>query len=117
MYVKHEVGKTGEKTAKIYLEKEGYKIIEQNYRTKFGEIDIIAVKENTLIFIEVKTRTNLKYGFPSDSITQNKINHIKKAIKYYLYKNKIEEIPIRIDVLEILCIGKNIKINHIKQIL
>ena len=66
------VGKTGEEIAEIYLIKNGYKILERNFSCRQGEIDIIARDIKEIVFVEVKTRTNKKYGEPIDSITYYK---------------------------------------------
>ena len=68
----HELGKEGETRAVEFLWKKGYRILERNFRTKRGEIDIIARNRKEIIFVEVKTRKNLDYGFPSESVNDNK---------------------------------------------
>ena len=115
MYLRHRIGKIGEDKATEYLEKLGYKIIERNFVAKQGEIDIIAIDKQELVFIEVKTRTNLLYGLPVDAVDERKQNHLTRAIKYYIYRNHLENEFIRIDVIEVYLSGDNFKINHIKQ--
>ena len=117
MYFRQEIGKWGENLACKYLEKNEYKVIERNFSCYQGEIDIIAkdLKQNQLVFVEVKTRSNFKYGNPADSVDKNKQEHMKKAIQYYLFKNKIVNAPIRLDVIEVYIMQK-CKINHIKGI-
>ena len=115
MYQRHIIGKNGEQLAVKYLIKNNYKILETNFECRQGEIDIIAKDKQELVFIEVKTRTNNLYGQPSEAVDLTKQNHIKKVIAYYLYKNKLENSFIRIDVIEIK-INQNKKyINHIKE--
>ncbi len=111
-----EKGKLGENIATEYLKENGYRIIERNFHCKKGEIDIIAEKSHEYIFIEVKARTNLKYGTPAESVTPIKEKHIKKATEYYLYKYNLENCYIRFDVIEIYINNNKVKINHIKQI-
>ena len=119
MISNRELGYLGEKLAIKYLEKNNYNILEKNYYTWFGEIDIIAkdtTENNEIVFIEVKTRRNLKYGNPVDSVGKIKIKHMKKAAEYYLYKCKKENEKIRFDVIE-LYLGKGkYAINYIKNI-
>lgn len=117
MYKKQEIGKLGENLATKYLENLGYKIIERNFLCRQGEIDIIAHNKQEIVFIEVKTRTNLHYGKPAEAVTNIKQKHIEKSAKYYLYKNKLEKAYVRIDVIEIYIWNNKYKINHIKQIL
>lgn len=115
MCLKQRIGKKGEDIACKYLKENKYIIVERNFRCRQGEIDIIAqdTVKKELVFIEVKTRTNLNYGTPSSAVDKKKQIHILKVLKYYLYKNKIKDVPIRIDVIEVL--GHQYKINHIKQ--
>lgn len=122
MYLKQITGKIGEDLACKYLLQNNYLIIERNFHCSQGEIDIISKDKNNnnnnneLVFIEVKTRTNLKYGMPSEAVNNLKQKHILKACNYYIYKKQIINIPIRIDVLEIFLYHDYYKINHIKQI-
>lgn len=116
MFFKQEIGKEGEDIAIRYLEKNNYLIIERNFRCRQGEIDIIALDKEELVFVEVKTRTNLSYGKPGEAVNDVKKKHIKNAIEYYLYKNYIQDMYIRIDVIEVYMNGNKHKINHIKQI-
>lgn len=117
MYKKHETGRRGEKITCQYLQQNNYKIIETNFYCREGEIDIIAadLTSKEIVFIEVKTRTSSLYGRPSEAVTKTKQAHIKKCIKYYIYKNKYEKYCIRIDVIEVYVTKNGIKINHIKQ--
>ena len=117
MYNKQEVGKLGEDLATKYLQGSGYTILERNFRCRQGEIDIIAKDEKDLVFIEVKTRTNLSYGNPVEAVTPIKQKHIEKATKYYLYKNKLENEYVRLDVIEVYIYEQKYKINHLKQII
>lgn len=99
---KQNIGKIGEKYALKILRNSNYKILHTNYKTIFGEIDIIALKKDELIFFEVKTRTNDIFGYPYESVSKDKINKIIKCIE--IYKNQHQGLPdrIRIDVVSIL---------------
>lgn len=118
MYFRQEIGRWGENLACKYLEENNYKIIERNFLCRQGEIDIIAKDSNKkeLVFVEVKTRSNFKYGNPAEAVNKEKQNHMIQAIQYYIYKNHIKNIPIRLDVIEVYIV-QECKINHIKQIL
>lgn len=109
-------GKKGEEIAEKYLKSKKYKIICKNFYTRKGEIDIIALKENCLVFVEVKTRTNNKYGTPAMAVNPTKIKHMKFAAKVFLLLNKFNKYNIRFDVIEIVIKDGNCKINHIKQV-
>lgn len=110
-------GIIGEKIAQDYLRKKGYEILETNFYTKRGEIDIIGKKDDCIVFIEVKTRTNLNYGTPAMSVTSGKKKHIKFVAKIFLSLNRLKEHEIRFDVIEILIMEGKCKINHIEGIM
>ena len=105
-----KLGAQGEKQACRYLEKSGYKILERNYKNPFGEVDIIARKEDTVAFIEVKTRLNENYGVPSEAVDRKRRQKYVQAAKYYFYGKQID-VTVRFDIIEILC-GE---INHIEN--
>lgn len=115
MYKRHTIGKEGEEITSQYLLENNYKIIERNFRCKQGEIDIVVKDKEELVFIEVKTRTNKQYGNPIDAVTNLKKKHIIKAIEYYLYVHKLENIFVRIDVIEVYKKDNKYYINHIKN--
>jgi len=117
MYARHIIGQRGEDEATRYLEQKGYKIIERNFLCRQGEIDIIALDKNYIVFIEIKARTSNEYGLPSESVTERKKKHMLKSIEYYLYKRNLENENIRIDVIEVYVKEDKYFINHIKQII
>ncbi|MFA5769965.1 MAG: YraN family protein [Patescibacteria group bacterium] len=102
------LGKTGEDLALDFLKSHNYSILEKNFRSKFGEIDIIGEKNHCLYFVEVKTRSNLNHGAPYEAVNKRKIYHIKKAAQYYLLKNKFEGYKLKISVFSILIEGEKI---------
>ena len=106
-----EKGDLGELIALRYLIKKGAKILEKNYRIKTGEIDIIAKIEDELVFIEVKSRSSTRYGYPAEAVNYKKINKISNVARYFMLINNINDVPIRFDVIEIYFNEK--KINHI----
>ena len=119
MYVNKTIGRLGETLACEYLLNNGYEIIKRNYNTKRGEIDIIARYKNALVFIEVKTRSNLNFGQPVEAITKKKQVHMLNTIKYYLYENHLynTNIQIRIDAIEVYIHNNRYAVTHIKQIM
>jgi TIGR00252 family protein len=118
---KRSFGKYGESLAIEYLESKGYSIISANYRAgKLGEIDIIAGINEYICFIEVKTRTSTTFGTPAEAVDYRKQAVIKKLAWIYLKLNKLTEMPLRFDIIEVTgtktdgnFILKNI--NHIKN--
>lgn len=117
MYKRHEIGKLGEDLACKYLQDKGYKIIERNFEARQGEIDIIAKDKNELVFIEVKTRSNISYGKPAEAVNEIKQNHLIKTIEYYVYSRHLEDEFIRIDIIEIYLLKNKYRVNHIKQVI
>lgn len=110
-----KLGQMGERKAADYLARKGYRIIERNYKCKVGELDIIAMEGRTLIFVEVKTRSNLSYGMPCESINRTKKGHILRTARYYIQFNNFESLDTRIDVIEVLLMESDFYINHIEN--
>lgn len=116
-------GKRGENIACDFLLREGYIIINRNFRSQYGEIDIIAENETHIIFVEVKTRADTpsqtKYGRPALAVNAKKREHLLKTAKMYLQIHKPEK-SARIDVIEQLTSSVEgtdliqVKINHVK---
>lgn len=94
-------GKKGEKKAERFLRKSGFEIIENNYRTSVGEIDIIARKDGVLVFIEVKNRSNSKFGTGAEAVTEKKQTKIIKSAQIYMKKFFGGETRCRFDVISI----------------
>lgn len=111
-----KIGRFGEDEAEKYLKQEGYKILERNFNCKSGEIDIIALDKDEIVFIEIKARISLKYGLPSEAVTKYKLKHIYKTAQYYLYIRNLENERARIDVIEVYIKNKQVIINHLKQV-
>jgi putative endonuclease len=108
MATKREIGVEGEDLATKALKKKGYKIIEKNYRSKFGEIDIVAEEKGYLVFIEVKRRNTKSFGGSFDAIDRKKKEHMIRSAQYYLKSHKCFNRKSRFDVV---CIdGDELKI-------
>ncbi len=107
-------GKLGELTALKYLTTNGYKILNTNYKTKIGEIDIIALYNNLLVVLEVKTRTSLNHGYPYEAVNQRKQNKIIMVSQIYMKEKGFKDIQVRFDIIEVY-LTKSIKINHIEN--
>ena len=106
-------GFLGESIACDLLIAQDYKILQRNYSCKLGEIDIIALKDNTLIFVEVKTRSNKKYGVPQEAVTPQKLRKIQKVSEFYRLSHKNLPVRSRIDVVAIEIDQGNIKSSQI----
>lgn len=109
---KRTVGSQYENIAVEFLISNGYKILERNYRIKQGEIDVIAIKNKCLSFIEVKYRNTLISGFPEEAVNRRKILKICKVAEFYIYSNNIyNDYNISFDVIAIF----KDEIKHIKN--
>lgn len=106
-------GKEGEKIAAEYLKKNGYQIIEINYRCPIGEIDIIAQENNDLVFVEVKTRKSIELGYPEQAVGMKKQKKMSQLALWYLQKRKIVDTNARFDVVAITLIPEK---NEVKLI-
>lgn len=96
------IGSKFEEKAAVYLAKRGYRILERNYRCRFGEIDLIALHQGYLVFVEVKYRSSLKNGIPGAAVDKPKQRKISRTALWYRMKQNIpEEMPCRFDVVGI----------------
>ena len=105
-----KLGKKGEAQARKYLQKNGWKILETNWRNPFGEVDIIAKKDDTIAFIEVKTRLSDSYGVPSEAVTEQRKHRYIMGAKYY-FANREIDCTVRFDIIEIF----RGQLNHIEN--
>jgi len=97
-----KLGDYGEKLAVNYLKKRGYKIVKTNYKIRIGEIDIIALDGEFLVFVEVKYRSTALYGMPNEAVDKYKREKIKRVALYYLMQKDMLEAYVRFDVVQIL---------------
>lgn len=114
---KKQLGIYGELIAARYLRKHGYEILETNFYSRFGEIDLIAKKKDTITFVEVKTRDSSSLERPAFAVTPVKQQRIKKTALFYL-SILDEEVNVSFDVVEVLIYKngiKKVKVNHIKS--
>ena len=124
-----ELGKLGENLAAIYLQEHGYHFIDRNYRTPFGEIDLIlsfveraqdwnSSPLKTIVFIEVKSRRTSSLGPPEISVTSNKLAHMRSAAEYYISEHPEHQVDWRIDVIsvEIIHPDKEPVIHHFQNV-
>ena len=101
MQNKRSIGNEYERIAGKYLEKHGYQIIEYNFYSRHGEIDIIAKHEGYLVFLEVKFRKDDGAGSPLDAVTVKKQRSISKCAMYYMNKKHLQDVAVRFDVVGI----------------
>jgi putative endonuclease len=110
---KQEKGNKAEEMAARMLEKKGYEILDRNYTHGKGEIDIIAQKDDWLVFVEVRARSNADYGFPEETISKAKANLIKRTAENYIFDNDWRD-KIRFDIVAIL-VGQVFEIQHFED--
>lgn len=116
MYKQHlNLGKSGEDLAVSLLEENGYRILARNYKTKLGEIDIVACDKDIICFVEVKTRHSDKCGLPEEAISGFKQRQISKAALVYLKKNYLLDRRARFDVVSIIYSEDAPKLNLIRD--
>lgn len=114
---KKSFGYLGEQAAINLLKKSGYKIIERNFYSTIGEIDLIAIDNNTLVFVEVKIRRSRKYGKPEEAVTPKKLFRIKRTGDYYLKLNPNSPKKHRVDVVAIEVKGNKIASSKIIKVI
>lgn len=111
-----KTGQYGEDEATKFLQKQGYKILERNFRySRLAEIDIVAKDKDTIVFVEVKTRKTLNCGHPFEAVDYKKLEHIYKAGLAYLKTTEEEYKNFRIDIISVLGV-QNPKIEHLKGV-
>ena len=110
----NELGKKGEQLAVDFLLKNGYSVVERNYRFDKAEVDIIAQQKDTLAIIEVKTRSTSDFGNPQDFVKPKQIQRLVKAVNEYVIKNDLD-VNIRFDIIAITKQGKTYEIEHLEN--
>jgi putative endonuclease len=94
-----QFGREGESAAVSFLKKKGYRILEKNFRSKVGEIDIIAEQDGVIVFVEVKARTDHEFGHPLNALTPKKQKKIIQTAQSFLARKRISDKPMRFDVV------------------
>jgi len=110
----NDLGKAGENAAAAYLEKEDYLIRHRNWRKGHFELDIVAAKDNELVVVEVKTRSNTEFAQPEDAVDVPKIRRTVRAADTYIKLFQID-IPVRFDIITVVGENGNFEIEHIKK--
>jgi len=99
--MRQRLGKWGEEQAAVFLIKKGYELVEKNWRSRPGEIDLVMRDNDTLVFVEVKTRSGKAFGYPEESITENKIAVLLEACQKYIDEKEFN-LDWRIDIISII---------------
>lgn len=113
MTIKRQVGDFGEEITAEYLEKNGYRILDRNYSKPFGEIDIIAIKDDLIAFVEVKTRKSDAFAYAAEAVDFYKQQRIRRASQAYLMEKNISDFLMTFDIAEVYLDTR--KINYIEN--
>lgn len=115
---KQRLGKLGEDIAASYLQKQGYRILSRNFRARHGEIDIVCVKNNITIFVEVKTRRNEHFGSPEEAVTAQKLREIIKTSEIFTIAHAHVPRQMRIDIIALLLGDQEqvLRLHHIENV-
>jgi putative endonuclease len=111
----NDIGDRGEEVAAEYLEEDGYRILERNYHFERNEVDLVCYDPDAggeLVFVEVKTRSGLKYGPPEASITEQKKQTLIEVAQAYLHERRFEGAPARFDVVTVLLTDDTPTVDH-----
>ncbi|GAB3963029.1 YraN family protein [Spirosoma harenae] len=110
----NETGKQGEQEAAHYLREKGYEILAWSYRYQHAEIDLIAQKGKLLVFVEVKTRTNLSFGNPEEFVSYTKAKLVMKTAEHYIFTTNWMH-DIRFDIIAVTVSGNELHVKHIED--
>ncbi|MFD1142745.1 YraN family protein [Larkinella insperata] len=110
----NDTGKQGEDEAVRYLEQKGYHVLERNYRHQHAEIDLVARKGRLLIFVEVKTRSNTRFGHPEEFVTYTKARLVMKAAEHYIFTKDWQH-DVRFDVVAVTVFPEEVTIRHLED--
>lgn len=114
MTTKKETGNKGEQLGRQYLEQLGYQILDINWRSRRYELDIVALDGDTLVIVEVKTRTSSLYGEPYDAVNHRKTRHLISAAESYIRQKQLDR-ETRFDVISVVFDGEKPRLEHIKD--
>ena len=114
MAIHNELGEKGEQLTVEFLQKNGYKILDRNWRFKKAEVDIIAQKNEVLAVVEVKTRSSNYFGNPQDFVNQKKIQLLVEAINEYVISKDLD-VEVRFDIVAILSNKNTFEIEHLED--
>lgn len=106
-YSSSELGRRGEEAAANFLVRRGFEILHRNWECFAGEVDIVALQEDTICFIEVKTRSSIQKGFPSEAVDGRKRDRYERIAACYLKEFAHDDLRVRFDVISILALGEN----------
>ena len=112
---KQLLGREGEKIAERYLKKKGYKLVERNYRCLSGEVDLIVLDRRVIVFVEVKTRSDDRFGTPFEAVEARKQQKMIRAAQFFLHAKGLQQREARFDVVGVSWPGRQPVVEHIEN--
>jgi putative endonuclease len=109
------LGRRGERAAEKYLRRSGYRIVARNFRAAGAEIDLVAMDDETLVFVEVKTRRSRDAGAPEEAVDERKQAQIRRAAEMFATRYRAEDVTMRFDIVAVDASGKRLKIEHLRN--
>lgn len=112
---KQILGREGERIAETYLRKKGYRVVERNYRCPVGELDLVVLDRRVIVFVEVKTRTDERFGAPLESVDRRKQRKMIKAALFFLSRHRLHHREARFDVVGISFMEREPVVEHVEN--
>jgi len=116
MNLNQDLGRYGEDRAASYLQERGYEIIDRNWHSQTGEIDLVAKDKDRLVFIEVKTRSGSGFGHPFEAITPSKVARMRRLVADWCVAKQVSSVKVRLDAIAVLVTGGRVHIEHLKEV-
>ena len=107
------LGRKGEDLAASHFRDQGWEVLDRNWRTRLGEIDLVCRDHDTIVFVEVKTRASADFARPDQSVTQRKQAKLRRLVEYYLVTHRLESRDVRFDVLGVTLDSRRPEFEHI----
>ena len=116
MNLNQDLGRYGEDRAAIYLQERGYEIVDRNWHSQTGEIDLVAKDNDRLVFVEVKTRSGSGFGHPFEAITPSKVARMRRLVADWCVAKQVSGLKVRLDAIAVLVTGGRVHIEHLKEV-
>jgi putative endonuclease len=116
MNLNQDLGRYGEDRAASFLQERGYEIIDRNWHSQSGEIDLVAKDKDRLVFIEVKTRSGSGFGHPFEAITPSKVARMRRLVADWCVAKQVSSVKVRLDAIAVLVTGGRVHIEHLKEV-
>ncbi|NGZ75522.1 YraN family protein [Saccharibacillus alkalitolerans] len=108
-------GRAAEEAAALHLQREGWDIAERNWSCRTGELDLIATQGETVLFVEVRSRSGIGFGLPAESVDARKIRQVRRTAEVYLHRFGLSDRPVRFDVIAVM-LGRDLRVRSLEHI-